>query len=82
MVPLFEIDVIKTADAYEKLKTIIEENDYEPNVKAFMELHRAQEAFNREMEEINMGISQESWTLSIAKELLTLEKEALIELLR
>ena len=81
-----------TADAYEKAK-MIEEDACEPDKEAVMELRQAQEAFDREMEvsqrvtastleKINVRTPEESRLISIAKELPTLGKAAMIELLR
>ena len=49
LIPLFEIDVIGTADAYVKPREAKEEF-LEPDPKTVTELHRAQEAYEREME--------------------------------
>ena len=49
IVPLFEIDVEETAESYASpIKAT--PRDEEPNEDAVAELHRAQEAFDREME--------------------------------
>ena len=49
IVTLFEIDIIKMVDAYTK-PSMAEEDRCEPDMDAVMELWRAQEAFDREME--------------------------------
>ena len=49
LVPLFEIDVIKAADAYVKT-TKTEEEIQEMNLEAVTEVRRAQEAFEQEMD--------------------------------
>ena len=68
------------------------EDEWELDKAAVMELRRAQEAFDREieifgrvmasaLEEINFGTSEELRPLSIAKDLPTSKKTAIIELL-
>ena len=49
IVHLFEIDVIETAGTYTTPTTTIEQ-DCEPNTEALMELCKAQDAFDQEME--------------------------------
>ena len=74
--PLFEIDVVEIA--YTTPATA--EQDDEPNDTTLMELRRAQDAFDREMEiscriatialeEINVGTPDASVALSVAKDL-------------
>ena len=91
IVHLFEIDVIETAGTYTTPTTTIEQ-DCEPNTEALMELPRAQDVFEQEMEisrrvttttleEINVGSPDEPRPLSIAKDLPHAEKAAMIDLL-
>ena len=79
IMPLFEIDIIETSGTYAMSATTAE-HDFEPNTDALMELHRAQDAFEREMEisrrvtttsleEINVGTPDAPRTLSNAKNL-------------
>ena len=49
IVPFFEIDVIETVRAYTTPTTAGAE-DCEPDMEALMELRRAHDVFNREME--------------------------------
>ena len=49
IVPLFEIDVIETTGAYATPATTAEE-DCNPEMEALIELRRAPDAFDREME--------------------------------
>ena len=89
IIPLFEIDVIETATDY---ATAVWEEAYEPYPVSIMELSRAREAFEREMEisqrvmasaleEINIETASDPRLLSIAKELLPAQWAAMITLL-
>ena len=49
IIPLFEIDVIGTATDY-ATHTSVQKEAYEPNPVSIMELSKAWEAFEREME--------------------------------
>ena len=91
IVPLFEIDVIETSDAY-VISMALEIEDCEPDIEALMELFREQGVFNREMEisqcvttsalkEINDSIADVPQPLSIAKNLPPSAKAAMIDLL-
>ena len=77
IVPLFEIDVGETTDSYASPIKFTGHDD-EPGEDAIAELQRAQEAFEREMEisrrvaateleEVNMGTTEDPRTISIAK---------------
>ena len=92
IIPLFEIDVIETAADY-STHTMGLEEVYEPHPTSIMELSRAREAFEKEMEisrrvtasaleEINVGTTDVPRLLSITKDLMPREKMAMIELLR
>ena len=76
---LFEIDVIEAATDY-ATHNPVNEDTYEPDPASIMELHKAREAFEKEMEiswrvtaavleEINIGTIVDPRLLSIAKEL-------------
>ena len=91
IIPLFEINIIQTAADYATQATSLEEA-YEPDPASIMELSRAREAFEREMEisrrvtasaleEVNIGTTAEPRLLSIAKELLPDQKKAMMALL-
>ena len=91
IMPLFEIDVIEMARAYTTPRTIGAQ-ECEPDTEALMELWRAQDALDQEMEisrwvmtsnleEINIRTSNVPRPLSIAKDLPPSEKAAMIELL-
>ena len=49
IVPLFEIDVIETAETYTTPATTVEQ-DCEPNEEALIELRRVHDAFDRDIE--------------------------------
>ena len=49
MIPLFEIDVLETASEYGPTRAL-KEDKYEPDPKSVLELSKAREAFEREME--------------------------------
>ena len=79
IVPLFEIDVIETAETYTTPATTVEQ-DCEPNEEALIELRRVHDAFDREMEisrrvvatvlgEINVGSLEAPQALLTAKDL-------------
>ena len=79
IVPLFEIDVDETAESYASPIKITGHGD-EPSEDAIAELRRAQEAFEHEMEmsrrvaateleEINMGTTEDPRNISIASNL-------------
>ena len=77
IIPLFEIDVIDTAADYATL-TQTSEEAYEADPASVLELTRAREAFEKEMEisrrvttsaleNVNIGTTSEPRLLSIAK---------------
>ena len=79
IIPLFEIDVIETTTDY-ATPTTLHKEAYEPVLESIMELRRAWEAFEKEMEiservttlrleEINIRTTSDPRILFIAKEL-------------
>ena len=92
IVPLFEIDVLETANEYIPTSAS-NEDDYEPDPELVLELRKAREAFEREMEisrrvttstleEINVGSAEAPRLLTIAKVLTPSKKMAMTDLLR
>ena len=92
IIPLFEIDVLETATVYVP-KSMLQEEAYEPDLKAMLELSRARKAFVKEikisrrvtastLEKINIRTTVMPWLLSIANDLMPSEKTAMTELLR
>ena len=92
IIPLFEIDVLETATVYVP-KSMLQEEAYEPDLKAMLELSRARKAFVKEikisrrvtasaLEEINIRTTKVPQLLSIAKDLLPTEKTAMTEMLQ
>ena len=90
IVPLFEIDVAEAVSPY-----ILQpkENDEEPDKEVIRELRQAQEALEREMavsqrvkasqlEEVNLGTTEEARPVHIAKEMTPDNKTAMITLLK
>ena len=49
IVPLFEIDILETANEYIPM-IVSNGEEYEPDPKSVLELHKAREAFEKEME--------------------------------
>ena len=92
IVPLFEIDVLETAN--ENVSKIAPNGEeYEPDPEYMLELSKAREAFKREtrisrrvttstMEEINVGSADAPRLLAIAKDLIPTEKITMTDLLR
>ena len=91
IIPLFEIYVIGIAAIY-ATPTSLHDEAYEPDPASIMELSRAREAFEKEMEisrrvtasaleDVNIGTTSEPRLLSIAKELAPNQKQAMIALL-
>ena len=85
IVPLFEIDVGGTTDSYASPIESIGYDD-EPRKETIAELQRAQEAFEckmeisrrvaaTELEEVNMGTTEDPRTISIAKKFTSLNKD-------
>ena len=92
IIPLFKIDVLEAANEYTPTSMLLAD-EYEPNPKSMLELSRAWEAFEKEMEisrsitssaleEINVGSVEVPRLLSIAKDLMPSEKKAMTELLQ
>mgnify|MGYP000149641662 CR=1 FL=1 len=92
IIPLFEIDVLEATSKYISTRTL-NEDEYEPELESVLELSRAREAFEREMEisrivimsaleDINVGSAEAPRLVSIAKDLTSSEKRAMTELLR
>ena len=92
IVPLFEIDVMETIAEYVPTSTLQEE-EYEPNPESIIELSRAREVFEKEMEiscrvisstleEVNIGTTEVPQLLSIARDLTSGEKTAMTKLLQ
>ena len=90
IVPLFEIDVAEAVSPY-----ILQpkENDEEPDKEVIRELRQAQEALEREMavsqrvkasqlEEVNLGTTEEARPVHIAKEMTPDNKTTMITLLK
>ena len=49
IIPMLEIDVLKVANEYVPM-CALEEEEYEPDPESMLELSRAREAFEKEME--------------------------------
>ena len=90
IVPLFEIDVAEAVSPYILQP---EENDEEPDKEVILELRLAQEALEREMavsqrikasqlEEVNLGTTEDARPVHIAKEMTPDNKTAMITLLK
>ena len=90
IVPLFEIDVAEAVSPYILQP---EENDEEPDKEVIRELRQAQEALEREMvvsqrvkasqlEEVNLGTTEDARPVHIAKEMTPDNKTAMITLLK
>ena len=90
IVPLFEIDVAEAVSPYILQP---EENDQEPNKEVIRELRQAHEAVEREMamsqrvkasqmEEVNLGTTDEARPVHITKEMTPDNKMAMITLLK
>ena len=90
IVPLFEIDVVEAVSPYILQP---EENDEERDKEVIPELRQAQEALEREMavsqrvkasqlEEVNLGTTNEARPVHIAKEMTPDNKTAMIALLK
>ena len=58
IIPLFKIDVLEAATEYAPTSTLQEE--YEPNPGSMLELSRAREAFEKEME-ISQRVMRQHW---------------------
>ena len=90
IVPLFEIDVAEAVSPYILQP---EENDEEPDKEVIRELRQAQEALEREMvvsqrvkasqlEEVNLGTTEDARPVHIAKEMTPDNKTTMITLLK
>ena len=92
IIPLFEIYIIETVADYAPTNTLHEEA-YELDPESILELSRARATFEMEMEisrrvmastleEVNIGTTTDPPLLSIAKNLLPSQKEAILALLK
>ena len=93
-IPLFEIDVIEAISPYvSEGDTEVEETLRETNPKSVDELRHAHEALEREMtislrvkastmEEVNLGTIDDPRLINIAKELASVNKSTMVDLLK
>ena len=91
IIPLFEMDVLEAASEYAPT-SMRQDVEHEPDPESLLELSKAQEAFEQEMEiswqattsmmeKINVGSVEAPRPLSIAKDPMPTEKIGMIDLL-
>ena len=72
---------------------VAEEDSSGSDSEAIRELHNSQEALEREMaisqcvkastlEEVNLGMLEDPWSVNIVKELVLIERKSMVELLK